>query len=564
MKVLIYGRVSTISQDVTRQIEELSDYCESQNLEVVKIFTETISGTKTRKQRKEINQLLEYVSKNKEIKGILIWELSRLGRNTLDVLNTINELTSRRIWVYSKKENLYTLNQDGTEDPTTKLTLTILSGVSTLERETTVSRSISGLRKTVMDGNWVGGKFLPYGYKRQDKKLIIDEEESEVIKLIFKLYLEGNGTKKISNELNKLKISTRYNKSVSSVIINDIEKKGVDFTWKDGTVYSILTNPVYIGNKIGKGTIEGLKIFSPRIISDEDFKLVQTKLKNSTTKHKTKFFYLFDKILKCGVCGRNYHPHKRLSNKDNRYICLSKRYGESCNNYGISIPKMNDGVWSLLRHDKNELRNILKFNSTKEELEKEISDLSLEIKSLIKEKNKIERKEKQLVELLLEEQIDREIYNKKYLSLSKDKEIINKNLIETESLLKTKKKYKSKQDNLSSQLRGIKDDKRLLKRTINNIVDKIVIHPILEHNLNIKINKQDKFVYVEVFTFINDKFPLVFIISQRSNKIIFPKLGEYDTSTNKLEIGRLDKSFEGEEEEKELNIRELFHLKSLD
>ena len=66
MKVVIYGRVSTNSQDVERQTEDLKTYCISKGYEIVKVFTETISGTKTRKQRKEMNQLLEYVSKEKD------------------------------------------------------------------------------------------------------------------------------------------------------------------------------------------------------------------------------------------------------------------------------------------------------------------------------------------------------------------------------------------------------------------------------------------------------------------------------------------------------------------
>ncbi len=250
MKVIIYGRVSTISQDVERQIEELKTLCQVKNYEIVQVYTETISGIKTRKERKEISKLLEYVSQNKDIKGVLVWELSRLGRNTLDMLDIINQLTLRGIWVYSKKENLSTLDEDGTENPTTKLTMTILSGVSTMERDTILSRSISGVKNTVSNGNWLGGKYLPYGYRRENKKLVIDEDESKVIQMIFSWYLEGKGTKIISNQLNKQKILTRYNKSLTkSIIINDIEKNSEDFKWRDGTVYSILTNPVYIGKK---------------------------------------------------------------------------------------------------------------------------------------------------------------------------------------------------------------------------------------------------------------------------------------------------------------------------
>ena len=68
-----------------------------------------------------------------------------------------------------------------------------------MERTLTKQRSISGLIKKVSDGNWTGGKFLPYGYKRVDKKLVIEDTESVVIKEIFKKYLDGFGTKRIAN-----------------------------------------------------------------------------------------------------------------------------------------------------------------------------------------------------------------------------------------------------------------------------------------------------------------------------------------------------------------------------
>ena len=393
-RVIIYARVSTHSQGNERQVEELEQYSREKGFEVVKIFSETISGLKKLDDRTEINQLLDFV-KREPVDGVLVWELSRLGRRTKDVLSVVEELTSRKIWVDSNKGRLITLNEDGTENKDAKFNLTILSGVASLERETIISRSISGMRKSVNDGNWLGGKFLPYGYKREGKKLVVEEEESEVIKLIFHLYLQGNGTKRIANELNRRKIPTRYNKSVNRpIVINQIAKDGGDFTWKDGTIYGILTNLTYIGKKEGVGLIKGLKLNSPPIISEEDFLQVKEKLKSTQRRKTKKFFYLFDKKLVCGICGRSYHPHKRENNKDNRYICLSKRYGESCENFGISIPKLHDAVWSLLRHNPNEIKKILTDNNSNDGIDEEIKLLE-EIKNKLQEEVVvIERKEK--------------------------------------------------------------------------------------------------------------------------------------------------------------------------
>ena len=92
MDVVIYGRVSTQSQDYQRQIEELKRYSNAFEYNVVKIFTEVISGSKTGKDRKEINNLLDFIDDNTNVKGVLISELSRLGRDTSDVLINIKKL----------------------------------------------------------------------------------------------------------------------------------------------------------------------------------------------------------------------------------------------------------------------------------------------------------------------------------------------------------------------------------------------------------------------------------------------------------------------------------------
>lgn len=566
MKVIIYGRVSTHSQDVERQIDELKDFCNYSKYEVVEVFTETVSGIKSREERKQISKLLEYVENHPEVNGVLVWELSRIGRKTHDILDIIDKLTKKKIWIYSKKENLFSLNPDGTENPTSNLLMAILSSVSTLERETIVSRSVSGLRNTVMKGNYVGGAFLPFGYKREEKKLVVDEDEVEVVKKIFKMYLEGNGTTLICNELNKLKVQTRYNKTIKgSITINKRKVEASDFKWREGTIYSILTNTIYTGTKLGKRNIEGIKLIAPRIISDEVFSSVQSKLKSVQKTKTSKFFYLFDKMIKCGVCGRSYHPHKRTNNKDNRYICLSKRYQEGCSNFGIGIPKMNDGVWSMLRNNKDEIENILDLNNQSNDIENDIKKLEENLIGLKKELNRNENQEKKLLELFLEDNIGKELYLKNYNNIKEEQKRLENELNDCLLELENKKLYKEKQSNINHQLRGIKDSKRILKKTIKNVVSEIIIYPIENHNLSeyLKYNKQDKFVFIELFTFLNQNKPLCFVISQRSQYIISPELNEYNKETKSLFIGGEDED-EGEVEAGEINLKKLFHLVSMD
>jgi DNA invertase Pin-like site-specific DNA recombinase len=480
-----------------------------------------------------------------------------------------------KVWIYSKKENIYTFKPDGSSDPMGTLMINIITGIAAHERETILYRSISGLKhSTSVLNRWVGGVFLPYGYLREEKKLVIDEEESKIVNLIFTLYLEGNGVQKIANELNALKIPTRYNLSLPNdkIKINERLYKKDEFKWKDGTIHHILTNPVYIGEKIGKGKLEGIKLSSPPIIEKDIFEAVQIGLKTKQVKRTTKFFYLFQNKFKCGVCQRNYYPHKRAPkfedkvSKDSRFICLSKRYKISCDNYGIGISKINDGVWSVLRNNKKEIDFILNLNSADiTTIEEQIQNLKTEIEQTTNSLKTLNNQEKKLVDLLLSDTITKSVYTLKFNEIITNKNNSLSKLTDLKNELKSKEEFKVKQSNVNHQLRSIKDNKRILKRVIDEVVNKLIIYPVKEHNLNnyFKSNKQDKFVYVEIYTYLNENTPLKFVVSQRGEMIITPKTDEYDKTSGVLKIGGFNND-ETEEEEGDISIMKLFHLTSLD
>jgi site-specific DNA recombinase len=582
--VIIYGRVSTLNQDYYSQIEGLKEYCKINNYNIVEEFSEKVSGAKKRKDRKEISKLIEYVKENKNIKGVLVSELSRLGRNNTDVLNILEELKELKIWVFSKKDNIKTLNDDGSPNHSSKLVLDILSSISEYERETIKYRSTQGLKQSVSNlKRWVGGSILPYGYKRENKQLVINDEESETIKRIFNLYIEGKGTQLIANILNKEEIKTRYNLSLTNdfkLTYRKGNKKGSlkslinkdDFKWKDGTIYGILTNKVYIGKKEGKGNLDGVILYSPPIIDEDIFNEVQIKLKSKNIERKTKFFYIFQNKLNCGRCKRTYYPHKRTPkeegkvSKDSRFICLSKRYKENCDNYGIGISKINDGVWSVLRYNENEIKNILELNNKDvEQIKETILKLNNELDEYNEELKINLSQEEELVKKSISGKITDSIYEKLFDELVKERSVLEDKIEDLERLIKDKKQFYRKRNDINLQIRSIKENKRTLKKTIDEVVREIKIYPIFSHNLNEykKLVKGDKFVFVEIYTYLNEKTPLVFVVSQRSQLIITPKIEEYRKEDCVLKIGGFEEC-EGEEEAADVSIRNLYHLSILD
>lgn len=549
-KVIIYARVSTSQQDTLRQEEKLEEYCRVNNYEVVEKITEKISGTKSWEERE-----LREVFGNKDFDGILVLELSRLGRNTQDVLTIISKLTAQKIWVQSiSNNNIRTLDDNGKEDPIAKMMLTILSGIAELERNTILERSASGLNTSVKRGNWTGGKYLPYGYKRVDKKLEIEEEEAKVVKRIFKLHRIGNGTTRIAGILNQEKVPTRYNKSVKTPVkVSGLLRDGSSFKWASGTIYSILTNRVYIGEKEGTNSLTGLFLSSPPIIEKEEFESAQVELKNNNSRTSTRFLYILHGKTKCGICGRTYYPHKRISNKDNTYKCLSKRYGEKCDNFGIGIPRLNNAIWTALRTNQQELENILNESRSKFGLREVVSELKGKIKYLELEIDEVKKREYKVIELYVSGSFDKGTLDKTHNSLKNELAILTSELSAVSSELAEKRLILSKQNTASNLLKRIKDDAHVLKRTFERVITKVVIYPVVTKSTEgMFLNKQDKLVYVELFTFLNLESPISFVISQRTNMILFVEQEKviYNKKTMDLSLV-INNQLGGEEEEEE-------------
>lgn len=142
-KVVILARVSTDKQEYERQLVELRDYCNKMGWEVVREFSNKVSGAVSIEDREEIMSLVEYVRAN-EVKRVVCLEISRLGRNTLEALKVIQILNDNKVSLYVKNYNLETLTADGKVNPVTSLICTILLEVASMERLTIKERMASG------------------------------------------------------------------------------------------------------------------------------------------------------------------------------------------------------------------------------------------------------------------------------------------------------------------------------------------------------------------------------------------------------------------------------------
>ena len=206
MKVVIYVRVSTLAQEYDRQIDELKDYAKHMNYQVVKVFSEKISGAKKIADRNALSELLDYVRNNK-VDKVLIYECSRLSRRIVDFLQVIEQLNELRVSLYIHQNGLETLLQDGSINPIASLVLGIIAQFNSMERSLIRSRMESGYNHFRDKGGKVGRK---QGYKKSTEDM--KEEYVEEIRLLKKgisLRNVAKITKTSVNTLRKLRDLTK-------------------------------------------------------------------------------------------------------------------------------------------------------------------------------------------------------------------------------------------------------------------------------------------------------------------------------------------------------------------
>lgn len=211
--VIILARVSTQKQSAERQINDLTELAKRKNWNIVKVISFKISGTKKNSERNDMIELRNFIdrSKNGTINKVLVTEISRLGRNTHQVLETINYLKEHSISLYIQNFNIETLKEDGTSDIMASFLLTILAEISQMEKEWILERLISGRNNYIKKNGKISS----------GRKQLTDEEFINKYKgTILPLLLKGNTIADIAtlcklSTYTVVKFKRIYNKSNS-------------------------------------------------------------------------------------------------------------------------------------------------------------------------------------------------------------------------------------------------------------------------------------------------------------------------------------------------------------
>ena len=429
-KVAAYARVSTDTEEQISSYEAQVDYYtryikSKNNWKFIEVYTdEGISATNTKK-RDGFNRMIKDAL-DKKIDLIVTKSVSRFARNTVDTLTTVRKLKEKGVEVYFEKENIYTLDSKG------ELLITIMSSLAQ-EESRSISENVTwGQRKRFADGK----VSLPYknflGYEKgKDGVPKIVEKEAKIVRLIYRLFLEGKTISAITKHLTDNKIPTPAGK----------EK------WYTTTVRSILTNEKYKGDallqkcytidfltkktKKNEGEVPQyyVKQSHEAIISPEIYDLVQDELKKreqSKVNHSCRS--IFSSKIICGECGGFYGP--KVWHSTDKY----RKTIWQCNNKFKNKEKCKT---PNLTEDQIKEEFVKEFNrliANKDEIIKDCEDAILELtntENIDAEISKLQEENEALINLMKNliyensrKAIDQDKYNQKYDSYTEKHEKI--------------------------------------------------------------------------------------------------------------------------------------------
>ena len=481
----IYTRLSKedkVSTSIVNQTREGKEFALKNNLKYT-IYNEGegVSGGAEIKDRPQLNRLLLDI-RNGDIKAIWFRNQNRLERNSATYVIFISEAKKYNVDVYFN-DKLHNF-----DNPSDNLLGNITSAVNQYQRDLQASQTKRTLKDNVRDGKvW---SVVAYGYKSENGYLAIDKEEAIVVRDIFKMSLSGKGTDSIANDLNDKGVSSR---------------KGKLFRGK--TIQGMIKNTIYKGKRLYSNEYYDC----PNIIEPDLWQKVNDNLKNNRNNSgkKVDHKYLLKGLLKCGECGRNYYGRKRLSGKDNSYMCSSKRYKElSCCNKRILIPFLDELIWSQLFSKKLFLKAYQDFIDN--------NDNDLIVSRIKKENNVIEKtisSNKNKINKLIDNFIDNENTNESIINQVKSKinsiendnttlkEIRNNNLEELKQFEKAGDCFIEdilNRDDLNPSF-------NVKKEIINSFVNKIIItfnksEGVYFIEITPKIKGMETIVYVAPFS----------------------------------------------------------------
>lgn len=488
LRVCFYARVSTDKDEQLHSLEHQTSFFEeyiksNSNWTFIDSYIDQgISGTSIKNRDNFLRMIND--AKNDNFDLILTKEISRFSRNTLDSIKYTTLLLSYGVGVYFLNDNINTILPDS------ELRLTIMSSIAQDEVRKLSERVSFGMKRSIEKGVVLGSSNI-YGYIKDKGKLIIDENEKEIIKIIFDRYTKTNdGLNKISNYLYNLGYKNKTNKKISPTILTRIIKnpkymgyycgnktRVVDYRTKEKR---FLDNREWIMYRDYKNV--------PPIVSEEVWHLANEKLKRREESFKSKNIdknifknrYTYSAKIYCKKHNLTYHRSasgKRINNPVWECQVYRKEGLKGCESPRIFEYEMDNlmiNIFDLYYKEDiiNEIINDYKMFSSK-------YNIANNNKLIIE---KLNNKKKRLLELYLDDIISKNEYQNKNNMIIKEMSLYD---------------YKNECSNNN------KIDKKIILEIFNNDLYKKIIIELID---KIYVSKKNNIIYLEIHMNTGDRF----------------------------------------------------------
>ena len=496
MKIAAYCRVSTEKEaqidSLEKQIEFFNEFTQKNGYELYKLYAdEGISG-KQIKNRKQFQQMMKD-AKAKKFERVVVKDVSRFARNTVDLLQSIRELKSYGIQVDF-------LNNGEVMEGGSEFILTILGAMAQQESANISKRVKFGKDITAKKGRVPN---LVFGYDKipgEKYTLKINEEEAKIVKEIFESYVyKGMGTTKIAWELNDRGIRTKKTKS----------------KWVQTSIVRMLKNPIYTGRVTNKKSeitdfITGARKDLPeedwivadkpemRIISDELFNRTQEILEQRSNEFKLKnkrekTEYVFSTLIYCKHCGYSFRRIKRKYTDDGpeyiRWVCSGRNsmgVNHCPNTTVIDEEELLNAIKEYLKSIISNKKNFMK--AVEKEFERitalrENNERSEE--SLLKEIEKVTVKKQKYMEMFQNEVINMQELKQYTNPLNEDIARLERELKLITSEIKEKDVLEKELTKTISTVDDILNNETITNSMLKTIID--VIEVGSEGNIEVRL-----------------------------------------------------------------------------
>ena len=340
MKGVIYARYSSDNQreeSIDGQLRECKAFAAKNDIQILDTYIDRALSAKT-DNRPDFQRMIKDSAKG-GFEVVLVWKLDRFARNRYDSAHYKAILRRNNVRVVSATEAI-------SQGPEGIILESMLEGYAEYYSAELSQKIRRGMNESRQKGNYTGG-FILYGYKVENKKIVIDEEKAEVIRFMYEQYAKGVYVKNIIAELTK----------------KGILHRGKPFA--RNTVYAILKNERYVGIYRFKDQV--FENTFPRIIPHDLFEKVRKIVdSNKLGRHSVKNVYLFRYKLTCGYCGKPISAETgtaRNGEVKRYYKCNGKKYENACHKaiirQDVLEPLILDGIKKQLT-DKKTMDELVK------------------------------------------------------------------------------------------------------------------------------------------------------------------------------------------------------------